>query len=90
MLRAGMACWQSARLVIKKLRVQILAGAVGEFSSPELTLCADSYSVSVPPLCYRSGMQKDPGHSAESAGGRFHLNMHIPMTQRSQGRLKMR
>ena len=25
------------------------AGAAGEFSSPELTLCADSYSVSVPP-----------------------------------------
>ena len=31
-------------------------GAVGEFSSPELTLCADSYSVSIPPLCYHSGM----------------------------------
>ena len=27
----------------------------GEFSSPELTLCADSYSVSVPPPCYHSG-----------------------------------
>ena len=26
---------------------------------------------------------KDPGHSAESAGGRLHLNMHIPLTQRS-------
>ena len=45
----------SAGLVIEKLRVRILAGAAGEFSSPELTLCADSYSVSVPPPCYRSG-----------------------------------
>ena len=25
---------------------------MGEFSSPELTLCADSYLVSIPPLCY--------------------------------------
>ena len=29
--------------------------AAGEFPSPELTLCADFYSVSVPPPCYRSG-----------------------------------
>ena len=27
---------------------------------------------------------KDPGHSAKSAGGRLHLNMHTPLTQRSQ------
>ena len=39
----------------KGLRFWIPAGAVGEFSSPELTLCADSYSVSVPPQCYHSG-----------------------------------
>ena len=44
--------------MIERLRVQILAGAVGEFSSPESTLCADSYSVSVPPPCYRSGTLK--------------------------------
>ena len=25
------------------------------FSSPELALCVDSYSMSVPPPCYRSG-----------------------------------
>ena len=40
---------KSAGLVIKRLQGQISAGAVGEFSSPELTLCADSYSVSVRP-----------------------------------------
>ena len=33
--------------MIERLRVGIPAGAVGEFSSPESTLCADSYSVSV-------------------------------------------
>ena len=46
--------------MIERLRVRIPAGAAGEFSSPELTLCADSYSVSVPPPCYRSGTQKTP------------------------------
>ena len=38
--------------MIERLRVQILAGAVGEFSSLESTLCADSYLVSIPPLYY--------------------------------------
>ena len=47
---------KSARLMIERLLVRILAGAAGEFSSPELTLCAGSCSVSVPPLCYCSGM----------------------------------
>ena len=46
---------KSAGLVIERLRVRIPAGTAGEFSSPELTLCADSHSVSVPPPCYRSG-----------------------------------
>ena len=32
----------------------------GEFSSPGLSFCADSYSVSVPPPCYRNGTQKAP------------------------------
>ena len=32
---------------------------------------------------------KDPGHSAESAGGRLHLHMHTSLTQRSLSRLTM-
>ena len=32
---------------------------------------------------------KDPGHSANSAGGRLHLNTHTPMTQRSRSRLTL-
>ena len=36
--------------MIERLRVRILAGAAGEFSSPEWILCADSYSVSIPLL----------------------------------------
>ena len=45
-------------LVIKRLRVWIPAEAAEDFSSPELTLCADSYLVSIPPLCYCSGTWK--------------------------------
>ena len=36
--------------MIEKLRVRIPVGTAGEISSPELTVCTDSYSVSVPPL----------------------------------------
>ena len=48
---AGIPCFwlERAGLVIERLQVRIPAGAAEEFSSPELTLCADSYSVSVPP-----------------------------------------
>ena len=46
--------------MIERLRVRIPAGATREFSTPDLTLCADSYSVSVPPPCYDSGTQKIP------------------------------
>ena len=46
--------------MIERLRVRIPAGAAGEFSSPELTLCADPNSVSVPPPCYHSGTLRTP------------------------------
>ena len=69
----------------------------GEFFSQKTTLCADSYSVSVPSPSYRSGtqkknqqqQQKKPGHSAKSAGGRLHLNTLTPLTQRSRSGLTM-
>ena len=50
-------CVESNRagLVIERLRVRIPAGAAGEISSSELTLCANSYSLSVPPPCNRNG-----------------------------------
>ena len=32
---------------------------------------------------------KDPGHSAESAAGRLHLNKHTPLTQPSRSGLTM-
>ena len=53
------------------------------------TLCADSYSVSVPPPVLPQWHVKDPGHSAKSAGGRLHPNTHTPLTQRSRSWLIM-
>ena len=46
--------------MVERLRVRVPAGAVGEFSSPELTFCADSYSVSFPPRFKHSGTYKTP------------------------------
>ena len=40
------------------MRVRIPAGAAGEFSSLGSTSDADSYSVSIPSPCYRSGALK--------------------------------
>ena len=64
------------------------AGFAGEFSSPELTFCAKSYSVSVPPVLLQWHV-KDPSDSAKSAGGRFHLNTHTPLIRRSRSGLTM-
>ena len=62
----------------ERSRVQIPVGAVGEFSSPGSTFCADSNfgirSTPVLPQWY----VKDPSHSAKSAGGRLQLNSHTP------------
>ena len=73
---AGIACWLERRTRDRKVRVRIPAGAAGEFSSPELTFCADSCSVSVPPPVSPQWHVKDPGHSAKSAGAMSQLNTH--------------
>ena len=79
--------------MIERLRVRILAGAAGEFSSPESTLCADSLFGVCFTLVLPQWHVKDPGHSAKStdgrADGRLHLNTHTPLTQRSRSGLTM-
>ena len=57
---AGIACWLQRQTRDRKLASSNPAEAAGEFSSPESTLCADSYLVSVPLPCFRSGTQKIP------------------------------
>ena len=62
---------------------------MGEFSSPQSTLCADSlFGVRSIPVLSQWHVQ-DPGHSAKSAGGRLHLNTHTPLTHRSRSGLTM-
>ena len=76
--------------MIERLRVRTPTEAAEEFSTPELTFCADFYSVhsvrSVPPHVPQWHV-KDPGHSAKSACGRLQLNTHTPWFQRSRNGL---
>ena len=42
-LQTGIAQWYSAELVIERSRVRVPEKAVGRFSSPGSTFCADTY-----------------------------------------------
>ena len=78
------------RFSIERLQIRIPTGAAGEFSSPGLTLCADSYSVSVPSHPRVTAMARNrPRSFCQSAGDRLHLNTHTPFTQRSRSGLTM-
>ena len=73
MLVAGMACWQSAGLVIERLPVPVLAGVAEEISSPELKL---SVMILIRCLFHHMLLQwhlEDFSRSSKSAGGRLHL-----------------
>ena len=74
--------------MIERLRIQIPAGAAGEFSSPKLTLCADLFAIRSTPVLPQWHV-KDPGHFAKIAGGRPHLNTHTLLTQRSRSGLAL-
>ena len=75
---------------MERWRVRIPAGTAGEFSSPELTLCADSlFGVRSTPGRVTAVACKNPGHFAKSAGGRLHQNTHALLTQRSRSGLTM-
>ena len=69
--------------MIERLLVPVLAGAAGELSSPEFTFCADSYSLSVPPLVTAVARKRPPVIPPKMQVGRLHLNMHSPLTQQS-------
>ena len=68
-LTAGIG--NSAELVTERLRVRIPAGAAGEFSSPELSLCWLLFGVLSFPVLPQWHVQ-DPRHSANSVDGRLH------------------
>ena len=57
--------------MIERFRVRVPAGAVGEFSSPGSTFCADFYfGIRSTPVLPQKHV-KDPGHSAKSAHGKL-------------------
>ena len=70
-----LACLSSVQLILGINDVVVQAGAAGELSSPDSTLCADSYSVSVPPhvaavarkrpgsFCQKCRLQVTPKHA---------------------------
>ena len=65
--------------MIERLRIRVPAEAAGDFSSPVLTLCADSYSVSVPPRVIAVACIRPRSFCQKC---RLHLNTHTPLTQR--------
>ena len=85
----GIAYWLERRTHDRKIVISIPGRNGRRIFSPVSTLCADSYSVSVPPPVLPQWHVKDPGYSAKSAGGRLHLNTHTPLTQRSRSGLTM-
>ena len=79
---------KSARLMIEKLRVWILAGVADNFLLQSqlcvLTVIRCPFHPHV-----TKWLSKDSSHSAKSAGGKLHLNiyMHTPLTRWSQSGL---
>ena len=74
--------------MIERLRVRIPAGAAGEFSSRANFVSLLLFGVRSK-LVLLLWHVKDPGHSAQSAGGRLHLNMHTLLIQRRRSGLTM-
>ena len=86
---AGIACWLERRIRDRKVASSNPGRSGGRiFFSGVNFLCwllFGVFSTSVSPQWHVKG----PGHSAESAGGRLHLNTHSPLTHRSQSGLTM-
>ena len=75
--------------MVKRLRVQIPTGGTREFSSPELTFCADSffYGVHSAP-CVATVAHKRPWSFCQKFRWQV-TSKHIPLTQRSLSGLIM-
>ena len=86
---AGMACWLERRTSDRKVASSNPGRSGGRifFSRVNFVFWLLFGVRSTPVL--RQWHVKYPGHSAKSAGGRLHLNMHTPLTQRSRSGLTM-
>ena len=68
--------------MIEGLQVRVPAEVVGEFSSSGLIFRVLLIQCPFHPVLLQWHI-KDLDHSAKSAGGRLHLNVYTPLTQRS-------
>ena len=84
---AGIACWQQQQTCNRKVASLIPGRTSGIifFSSVNFVgwLLCGVHSTPMLPQWHI----KEPSHSAKSAGGRLYLNMHTPLTERSQSGL---
>ena len=88
-LGTRIACWLECQTHDWKIASSNLAGAAGEFSSPESTLSVCVLTLIRCPFhpCVTAVACKRLGHSAKSAGVRIHLNTHTPLTHQSRSGL---
>ena len=86
-LGAGIACWLQRRTRDRKVASSNPGRSGGRiFFSRINFVCWLLFGVRSTPVLPQWHV-KDPGYSAKSAGGRLHLNMHTPLTQRSRSGL---
>ena len=86
---ARIACWQECQTRDRKV-TSLNPGRSGGriFLSRVNFVCWLLFSDCFTPVLPQWHV-KDPSHSAKSAGGRLHLNMHTPFTQQSHSGLTM-
>ena len=86
---AGTACWLERRTRDRKVASSNSGRSGGRiFFSRANFVCWLLFGVGSTPVLPQ-GHVKDPGHSANGAGGRLHLKTHTPSTQRSRSGLTM-
>ena len=84
---AGITCWLERRTRDRKAKSSNPGRNGGRiFFSRVDFVCLPLFGVRSTPVLPQWNV-KEPGHSAKSAGGRLHLNMHTSLTQRSRSPL---
>ena len=85
--KGGITCWYNHRTRSRKF-ASLNPGRSGRriFFPAFNFVCWLLFGVHFTPVLSQWHV-KDPGHSAQSAGGRLHLNTHTPLTQRSRSGL---
>ena len=83
---AGIACWLQHRSHDRKVASSNPGRNGGRMFSWVNFVCWLLFGVRSTPVLSQWHVT-DPGHSAKRAGGRLHLNTHLPVTQRSRNGL---